>query len=52
VQKTVVLLLVLAVLGPVPINCMLNPRPALHWQLANTRRKRKPAVSYPVPALF
>ena len=52
VQKTAVLLLVLAVLGPVPIRCMLNAEPALHRQLANTRRKRKPAVSYPVQALF
>jgi Transposase DDE domain len=52
VQKTALLLLVLAVLGPVPISCMLNAGPALHWQLANTRRKRKPAVSYPVQALF
>jgi hypothetical protein len=52
VQKTAVLLLVLAVLGPVPISCMLNAGADLHWQLANTRRKRKPAVSYPVQALF
>jgi hypothetical protein len=50
VQKTALLLLGLAVLGP--ISCMLDARPALHWQLANTRRKRKPAVSYPVRALF
>jgi hypothetical protein len=52
VQKTAILLLVLAVLGPLPISCMLNAGPALHWQLANTRRKRKPAVSYPAQALF
>jgi hypothetical protein len=52
VQKTAILLLVLAVLGPVPISRMLNAGPALHWQLANPRRKRKPAVSYPVQALF
>jgi hypothetical protein len=52
VQKTALLLLVLAVLGPVPISCMLDAAPALHWQLANTRRKRKPAVSYPVRVLF
>lgn len=52
VQKTALLLLVLAVLGPVPIRGMLDAGPALHWQLANTRRQRKPAVSYPVRALF
>jgi hypothetical protein len=52
VQKTALLLLVLAVLGPVPISCMLDAGPALHWQLANTRRTRKPAVSYSVRALF
>jgi hypothetical protein len=52
VQKTVVLLLVLAVLGPVPIHSMLDVGPDLHWKLANPRRKRKPAVAYPVRALF
>lgn len=52
VQKTAVLLLVLAVLGPLPVERMLDAGPGLHWQLANTRRKRKPAVSYPVQALF
>jgi hypothetical protein len=52
VQKTALLLLVLAVLGPVPIGAMLDAGPALHWQLANTRRRRKPAVSYPVHVLF
>jgi hypothetical protein len=52
VQKTALLLLVLAVLGPVPIHAMLDAGPALHWQLANTRRRRKLAVSYPVRALF
>jgi hypothetical protein len=52
VQRTAILLLVLAVLGPLPISRMLDAGPALHWQLANARRKRKPAVSYPVRALF
>jgi hypothetical protein len=52
VQKTALLLLVLAVLGPGPIRCMLDAGPALHWQLAHTRRQRKPAVSYPTRALF
>jgi hypothetical protein len=51
VQKTAILLLGLAVLGPLPISCMLEAGPALHWQLANPRRKRKLAVSYPVQAL-
>ncbi len=52
VQKTAILLLGLALLGPLPINAMLEAGPALHWQMANTRRRRKPAVSYPVQALF
>jgi hypothetical protein len=52
VQKTAILLLVLAVLGPVPISRMLDAGPALHWQMANPRRKRRSAVSYPVQAVF
>ncbi len=36
VQKTAILLLGLAVLGPLPINAMLEAGPALHWQMANT----------------
>ena len=52
VQRTAILLLVLAVLGPLPISRMLDTGPTLHWLLANARRKRKPAVSYPVRALF
>jgi len=52
VQKTAILLLVLAVLGPVSIHRMLDLGPVLHWQLAHPRRKRKPAISYPIPALF
>jgi hypothetical protein len=52
VQKTALLLLVLAVLGPVPIHRMRDLGALLHWQLANSRRRRKSAVSYPVRALF
>jgi hypothetical protein len=52
VQKTAILLLVLAVLGPVPIHRMRDAGPALHWQLASPRRQRKPAISYPVPTIF
>ena len=35
VQKTAILLLVLAVLGPIPIHCMLDTGPDLHWQIQN-----------------
>jgi hypothetical protein len=52
VQKTVVLLLVLAVLGPCPLSRMLKHDPTLHWTLAHTRRQRKPHIRYPVRDLF
>jgi hypothetical protein len=52
VQKTAILLLVLAVLGPVPLARMLGVGPGLHRQLANPRRKRKPAIAYPIKTLF
>ncbi|MFL5288091.1 MAG: hypothetical protein ACJ8AW_45800 [Rhodopila sp.] len=46
------MLLVLAVLGPVPLARMLGVGPGLHRQLANPRRKRKPAIAYPIKTLF
>ena len=52
VQKTAVLLLVLAILGPCPLSRMLNKDPALHCTLAHTKRQRKPPICDPVRALF
>ncbi len=51
-QKTLTLLLVLAIMGPTSLDRMMQAGPELHGILANSRRKRKPQVIYPNAALF
>ena len=52
VQKTALLLLGLVVLGPLSIRDLLQAGLRVHRRLANTPRKRKPQVCYPVRAPF
>jgi hypothetical protein len=52
VQGTVLRLLVLVVLGSLSFQHLLLAKPSVHRRLANTRRKRRPHVCYPVRALF
>jgi hypothetical protein len=52
VQKTTFLLLVIAVMGTVTLHDWLTADPHVHRSLANTRRKRKPHVCYPVRRLI
>jgi hypothetical protein len=51
-QKTVTLLLFLAIMGPTPLDRMMQAGPELHRLLANSRRKRRPQITYPNKALF
>jgi hypothetical protein len=52
VQKTVALLLVLAVLGPIPLSRFMQASASLNARLANSRRNRTPQITYPVRGLF
>jgi hypothetical protein len=52
VQKTVLMILLSVVLGPLSIADILGAKPTVHRHLANAPRKRKPHVKYPVRDLF
>ncbi len=52
VQKTVLMVLIGIIIGPIAIADILKPRAVVHRHLANAPRKRKPQVRYPVQDLF
>ncbi len=52
VQKTVLLVLLAVILGPLSLTDITAADAKIHRHLANTPRKRKPHVRYPVRALF
>jgi len=52
VQKTVLMVLIGLIIGPLSLADILAPRAVVHRRLANAPRKRKPHVSYPVRDLF
>jgi hypothetical protein len=41
-----------AVIGPITPGLVLAAAAAMHQRLANTRRKRRPALVYPLAGLF
>ena len=52
VQKTVLMVLLAVILGPVSLANILAAPASVHRHLANAPRKRKPAIQYPVQDLF
>jgi hypothetical protein len=52
VQKTVLMVLISIILGPLSLASIVAPRAVVHRHLANAPRKRKPHVCYPVRDLF
>ena len=52
VQKTVLLILLSVVLGPLSLASIVAAKPLVHRHLANAPRERKPHVRYPVRDLF
>lgn len=52
VQKTVLMVLIGIIIGPLAIASILAPRAMVHRHLANAPRNRKPHVRYPVRDLF
>ena len=52
VQKTVLMVLLGISIGAIPLASVVAAQPAVHRNLANAPRKRKPHVSYPVRDLF
>jgi hypothetical protein len=52
VQKTVLMVLIGIVIGPLAVADILAPRAIVHRHLANAPRKRKPHIRYPVRDLF
>jgi hypothetical protein len=52
VQKTVLMVLLGIIIGPLSLADIVAPRAVIHRHLANAPRKRKPHVSYPVRDLF
>lgn len=52
VQKTVLMVLIGIIIGPLSLIDIVAPRAVVHRHLANAPRKRKPHVSYPVRHLF
>ena len=52
VQKTVLMVLLSVVLGPLSIANIVAAQPTVHRRLANAPRTRKPHVRYPVKGLF
>ena len=52
VQKTVLMVLLAIVLGPLSLKHIIAATPMVHRHLANAPRKRKPHVRYPVCDLF
>jgi len=41
-----------AIMGPITPGRVLSAAAKMHGRLANTRRKRRPAVVYPLTGLF
>jgi hypothetical protein len=52
VQKTVLMVLLAIILGPISLANILAAPAIVHRHLANAPRKRKPAIRYPVNDLF
>jgi hypothetical protein len=52
INRMVLTALLAAVIGPITPGLLLSAAAAMHWRLANTRRKRRPAVEYPLASLF
>jgi hypothetical protein len=52
VQKTVLLILLSVVLGPLSLASIVAAKPLVHRHLANAPRERKTHVRYPVRDLF
>jgi hypothetical protein len=52
VQKTVLMVLLGIIIGPLSLADIVAPRALVHRHLANAPRKRKPQVNYPVRDLF
>jgi hypothetical protein len=52
INRMVLTALLAAVIGPIAPGLMLRAAAAMHRRLANTRRKRRPAVAYPWVSLF
>jgi hypothetical protein len=52
VQKTVSMVLIGIVIGPLAVADILAPRAIVHRHLANAPRKRNPHIRYPVRGLF
>jgi len=52
VQKVAYMLLLVAVIGAPRLHDLFNASPKLHRRLANTKRKRKPQIAYPLRSLF
>ena len=52
VQKTVLLVLLAIILGPLSLAILTAAEPRTHRRLANAPRKRKPHITYPVRDLF
>jgi hypothetical protein len=52
VQKTVLMVLLGIIIGPLSLADIVAPRAVIHRHLANAPRKRKPHVSNPVRDLF
>jgi len=44
--------LLAAIIGPITPDLVMSAAAAVHRRLANTRRKRRPAVVYPLASLF
>jgi len=52
VQKTVLMVLIGIIIGPLSLADIVAPRAMVHRHLANAPRKRKPNIRYPVRDLF
>jgi len=46
------MLLLVAIIGAPRLDRLIKASPQLHRRLANTPRKRKPQIAYPLRALF
>jgi hypothetical protein len=52
INRMVLIALLAAVIGPITPGLVLSAAATMHRRLANTRRKRRPAVVYPLAGLF
>jgi len=52
INRMVLTALLAAVIGPITPGLVLSAAATMHRRLANTRRKRRPAVVYPLAGLF